>query len=997
MQIVIYASGIPFNGDTIKTQALGGSESAAYYVAKELADRGHRVSVFTESQEQGTFDGVQYLWVGQKGNAKPMGQNWHFYCENTPHDVNIIQRVPYGFSFAIQSKINLWWAHDIALKRNNDAFMSQLWQTTKVMPVSHWFKEQISNAWMVDPNIIEPIHNGVDYSLFNQFELKDNAKAPEEVTMIYCSRPERGLENLVMPGMIMDQLQEKAPNVRLKVCGYEHTVPDMQGYYDMLRDQVDALPNCEHIGALPKDELYRYMCEEADVWCYPTQFEEVSCITAMECMAAGLSIFTTPTAALPETIGDYENCVMIPNTDDGCDVDRFVERLASFNNKFRRRPRRDYSWKRATDEIEAVIEDCFADATQNVDSLARHYLRYSDITALRDLMAGAGRENAADGLSGGQNVISKEVLRELPLYDWQDDPEDYANHYADGTEEMYDGPDFRYEEGFEHHPRYQGVARSLDSLPDGSTVIDYGCAHGHFTNNFGKEFPNLNFVGIDVSPKAIQVAWAKAREWELDNVEFCQDDWLGRTCQPMQCDAVVLGEILEHVPDPVVFMEEVRRIVGKVPVIITTPFGPWEEMSYASDHPRRFHLHHMESNDLCEMFDHHDDFVIQCIAASHSEWGEILGWYVTKFTFAGDQVACYPIDYKRKHREQRPRQTVSFCAIAKNGQYDLPRLLRTVAPVCDEILIGVDETTTDETRRVINDFADDVFKSNRSPMLSVGQFDIPSPVEIGFDAARNLVIDKAKHDWIFWGDADEEFVGAERMPKYLRDNSWRGYGIAQHHFSVEPTAVLSTDFPVRLFRRDPDVRFHGVVHEHPENIHKLNEGVGFAWVNREMHFAHNGYATEAIRRKRFERNISLMARDREENPDRILGMFLWIRDLALMNRFELEQTGGGITPTMQERALIGLELWEKALDDHGDHPQVKRMARDHLEFYDVLVNSMDKGFTFRFKYASGPEVNAPHLDQVPEISARFLNTRHLDKFLSVLINDEVKSYEEKYL
>jgi hypothetical protein len=116
-----------------------------------------------------------------------------------------------------------------------------------------------------------------------------------------------------------------------------------------------------------------------------------------------------------------------------------------------------------------------------------------------------------------------------------------------------------------------------------------------------------------------------------------------------------------------------------------------------------------------------------------------------------------------------------------------------------------------------------------------------------------------------------------------------------------------------------------------------------------------------------------------------------------MNRFELEQTQGGVTPVMQERALIGLELWEKTIDEHGDHPQVKRMVRDHLEFYDVLVNCMDRGFTFRFNFASGPGIDAPQLNQVPELSARFLNTRHLNKLLSVLIDDEVKSYEAKYL
>jgi glycosyltransferase involved in cell wall biosynthesis len=988
MHIVIYASGIPFNGDTIKTSSLGGSESAAYYAAKELGARGHRVVVFTESKDTGKFDGVTYLHTGERTQKSPMGSNWHFYCENTPHDVNIIQRVPHGFAYAIQSKINLWWAHDIALKRNNDHFMGQTWQTSRVMPVSHWFKEQIADNWLCDPARISPIHNGVDYSIFDELELKaNNIKSDDKtITMLYCSRPERGLENLVMPGGIMEQLQERAPHIQLKVCGYEHPDADnsLGGFYGMLREQVEALPNCEHMGALTKKELYTFMAETADVWCYPTQFEEVSCITAMEVMGAGMSIFTTPTAALPETLGDYENCVLIPNKEDGsCNVDRFVQRLSDFDNKFRRRPRRDYTWSRVADEITEVIEDCFSEANSNIDAVARHYLRNSDITALEHLP---------------QDKVSIEVKEQLPLYDFRKSQKAYAKHYADGTEEMYDGPNFNYEPPqFKNHPRFIEVAKRMTKLTEGSNVIDYGCAHGHFTNYLAEEFPHLNFTGIDVSPAAVKCAENKAGEMGLKNVRFLLDDWLSKnkTTNPA-CDALILGEILEHVPDPVGFMDVVSKKVGVVPIIITTPFGPWEEMSYQKEHPKRFHIHHFERGDLQDLFEGCLDFSITCVTASNTPQGESIGWYVTDVKIGQGQSVGH-IDYERKFNETRPRQTVSFCMIVRNGEYDIGRLLNSIEPVVDEILIGVDETTTDNTIKVIEDFQDSIIKSNRCPRLTVTHFPIKSPLVTGFDAARNSVTEKALCDWIMWGDADEEFFGQDRVAKYLRPNGWRGYGVAQHHFSVEPTTVLSTDFPVRLYRNTPDIKFLGVVHKHPESVNTPNDGVGYAWVNRELNFAHGGYAIEDVRRKRFERNVGLMARDREENPNRILGKFLWIRDLALMNRFELESNGGNITPEMQQRAILGLALWEDTLDENGDHPQVKRMIRDHLEFYDVLVNCMDRGFTFRFKWSSGPNTSAAQLAEVPELSARFLNKRHLDKFLSVLINDEVKSYEERYL
>ncbi len=990
MHIVIHAGGIPFNGETVHERSLGGSESAAYYTAKELAARGHRVVIFTEHQEAGEFDGVTYLWMGERSQPQPMGTNWHFYCEHTPHEVNIVQRQPGGLMFHIQSKINLWWAHDIALKRNNPHFMAQLWQTDRVLPVSNWFKNQIAEAWLCDPDLITPVHNGVDYTLFDQFELKDNSTGEhDEITLLYSSRPERGLDNLVGQDGIMQRLLEAGQtHIKLKVCGYEHPVPNLEGFYGYLRERCEELDNVEHLGQLTKDELARIQCEEADIWCYPTEFEEVSCITAMESMAAGMYILTTNTAALPETLEGYENITRF-NYDDQI-KDKFVNWLTKFDNKFRRRPKKDFTWERVADEFEAVIEDCFHKYHSDPDAVSRHYLRNSDIVAL-----GAMPKIWED--------VDKAITDEKgELYDpWMYDPQAYAEHYAQGTEEMYDGPDFVYEvPEFVNHPRFAEVARYIEeNLNDGDWIIDYGCAHGHFTNYLADMFPSIEFTGIDVSPAAIEVATVKAKEMNLNNVHFWEGDWLDKhasNVHPDNCNLIILGEILEHVPDPVRFMDVVKERVGEAFVIITTPLGPWESLSYESDYPKRFHLHHLERGDIGDLFAHQKGFKVNCLPVTHTPVGELLGWYITSFQFTRDNDSARPIDYNRKLRETACRQTVSLCMIVKDAEADLLKLLRSVEPTVDEIVIGIDETTTDGTFEVVSIFEHECKEKHRSPDLVVSTLVIPSPLEIGFDAARNLTIEKATKHWVMWCDADEELIGVERVPKYLRQNGWKGYGIPQHHFSVEPLGVLSTDFPVRLFRRNDDVRFRGVVHEHPENRNKPDDGVGFAYVLQELHFAHHGYSTEEIRRRRFQRNLALMARDREQNPDRLLGKFLWIRDLALMNRFELEQTGNMITPDMVARATEGLQLWEDTIDNCADHPQVRRMIKDHLEFYDTLTNCLGEGFIFKINLGSGDGTAVVNLNPTEELSARFLNRRHLDKFLSVVIDEEVKDYGTKY-
>src|SRR5690606_21363527 len=149
--------------------------------------------------------------------------------------------------------------------------------------------------------------------------------------------------------------------------------------------RIEELPNCQHLGALSKRELYSAMLA-SDVWAYPTQFEEVSCITAMECMGAGLHLMTNSVGALPETIADYQNSTMFGLSENGeSQNDRFVAALAEFQPR-ERTPDRRYTWDRVADEIEEAIEKEFVKCRKNRDTLARHFLRNSDVASLRLLI-----------------------------------------------------------------------------------------------------------------------------------------------------------------------------------------------------------------------------------------------------------------------------------------------------------------------------------------------------------------------------------------------------------------------------------------------------------------------------------------------------------------------------------------------------------------------------------------------------------------------------------
>ena len=139
MFIVINCLGLPFNGETIKGSSLGGSETAAYYMAKELAAQGHHVSVFTNSEQEGVWDGVKYVYAGHVAENTPLGDRFHIYAENTPHDVLIIQRHPAAFSRNYASKINLWWVHDLAQSRFKDQYLGHMWNIDGILTVGDFY------------------------------------------------------------------------------------------------------------------------------------------------------------------------------------------------------------------------------------------------------------------------------------------------------------------------------------------------------------------------------------------------------------------------------------------------------------------------------------------------------------------------------------------------------------------------------------------------------------------------------------------------------------------------------------------------------------------------------------------------------------------------------------------------------------------------------------------------------------------------------------------
>jgi len=1008
MFIVIHCMGLPFNGDTINTESLGGSETAAYYMAKELAAKGHRVTMFTTSEQEGEWDGVKYIYMGAITDKAPLGEIFHFYGENTPHDVMIIQRSPYAFRFVWASKINLWWVHDLAQYSRAQDVQSQLWNITGVLTVSEFQKKQYVEVYGINPDVIFPIQNGVDLSLFEGEIIIDylQKKISSQVSLLYSSRPERGLEHLVMPDGIMERLAKVDSKYHLYVCAYENTTAEAAGYYGYLKQRCEALPNVTILGALTKQELADVM-RQCDVMVYPTpgpqqkNFEEVSCITAMECMAAGLPFISCDIGALSETCNG-SGSVLLDLDEKALPiieyfVDEIVEQTLLTDNKSILRfnqldAAKDYTWTKSAGMLMHHIENCF---TNNISdgAKARHLLESSDIYALQQLqlLNTIDRTNAIEvGVLNEGNDCYKFAF----MNTWE---EHYKKYYDYEKERGIDyGP-----ETLDNNMRFEFVSSLVADIPSGGIVLDYGCAHGHYTVNLAKRFPDKEFIGIDITESNVEKANLWCEKEGIKNARFIYNSIRQDKVPEGECvftdykssnklplvDCIIAAEVLEHVGDSAKYVNVLSKLLknDKSKMIITTPFGPWEAMGYAEHYPWRAHVHHFDREDLHELWGHFPNFKVNVAPSGRSTWGSILGSYITTFSKPKIDSESRTIDYSRKIDNILPRQTVSLCMIVKDAEDTIKRCLDSVADVVDEVNLAIDEATSDNTMQTIELWTKS--RAGNWPVVTVKT--IKSPLEIGFDEARNESIKDASGDWILWMDSDEIMVNANSIFKYLHNNGFNGYALKQHHFTVEPLGVLKTDLPCRLFRNHKGVRFFGVVHEHPER--SLNEGVGHVQLIPDIEIAHQGYTTEAIRRGRFQRNLDLIARDREKYPERVLGKFLWLRDLSQMCKYELEVNGGSVTLDMKERAKAGIKLWEELLEDKH-----LRMLTDGMEFYSLLATIQGGGFEMGFAISTSKMNGGVHMGQVQPVQANFANEKHAKDFLNALFNEKVKSYESKY-
>jgi ubiquinone/menaquinone biosynthesis C-methylase UbiE len=104
------------------------------------------------------------------------------------------------------------------------------------------------------------------------------------------------------------------------------------------------------------------------------------------------------------------------------------------------------------------------------------------------------------------------------------------------------------------------AAYVMPHLAPGVSILDVGCGPGTITLDFAARVAPGRVVGVDSAAAAIDAATAEAASQGATNVEFAVADLYALEFADDTFDIVHAHQVLQHVPDPVGALREMRRV-----------------------------------------------------------------------------------------------------------------------------------------------------------------------------------------------------------------------------------------------------------------------------------------------------------------------------------------------------------------------------------------------------------------------------------------------------
>ena len=289
-----------WTGSDILKNGMGGSESMIVEMATHIQAMGKfNVIVFCNCDQDEMYENVRYITLPK------LFQTLHSHFIHTC----IISRYSEYLPVVLNSEVeNIYlMAHDIAFSGNVITANHKL---KGIICLSKWHSEHITTQFPTLQSLIKIIGHGIDVS-----KLESSYKIPFK--FIYSSLANRGLYDLLL---MWPKIMDWQPSARLHIYSNIDSQYMLDSFGDkmaQIRGLIENTAGVVHHGLVNKQTLYESW-KTADVWFYPTAFDETFCVTALEAAASKTLAIATNVAALKETVSNRG--ILIDKLDDAVEI-----------------------------------------------------------------------------------------------------------------------------------------------------------------------------------------------------------------------------------------------------------------------------------------------------------------------------------------------------------------------------------------------------------------------------------------------------------------------------------------------------------------------------------------------------------------------------------------------------------------------------------------------------------------------------------------------------
>lgn len=357
--------------------------------------------------------------------------------------------------------------------------------------------------------------------------------------LVYGSSYDRGLQHLLE--MWSDIIKE-VPDAKLtifygwdlfdKVAGNN---PASMAWKDKMNKLMEQ-PGITHLGRISHEACIKEM-EKAGIWAYPTHFGEISCITAMRAQAFGAIPVVTDWAALKETVQygiKIEGDIYEPEV-----KEEYKKQLISLLlDPARQEEMREPMMKWARDKFPwSKVAEQWTEEFKSAPSLEKQIEQLMDDNQpLKAWDLVKDFDSTYPNPNGElRNKVYAKVRHAF-------EPEEYKEFYSKHLPEVPINEELMTQ-AENVYPRWRWFFNSIKDKKV-KTLIDLGCADGVLCLTTAKN--GIVSKGVNLYQPSVDLANARAKKLNF-KAEFVCDDLFN---QKGKYDAVVLMEVLEHLPDP---------------------------------------------------------------------------------------------------------------------------------------------------------------------------------------------------------------------------------------------------------------------------------------------------------------------------------------------------------------------------------------------------------------------------------------------------------------